>query len=402
MISAKIKNFFIAKKDDHFPIAKDGKEVLFMLIPWSLGWIHEINIPLARTLFWFFGHPLVYFWLLPAYIMYYVFLPQLAGGKLFSENAARLVFLLFIVFSIPVGVHHQFTEPGISQNTKWIHSIFTFLVGLPSLITAFTVAASLEYAGRKHGATSLFGWMAKLPYFDKNRYLFSYLITGLIIFIFGGITGIVNASYKLNLVVHNTAWISGHFHLTVAGPVILAMLGGALYMVEQITGKTCPTRGLAVAFPYLWMLGLFLMSSGLMLGGLHGEPRRTNLGLSYLNPNSELYRPDWEFYTTLTVIGGTVLFIAAILYFISFFGTLIWNQEKEPSLQFPTSESITQEARIPYLDMFMPWIAVLILLIAIAYTPTIVEVVENTYENAPEYKIDAPVPYRQLIQPTNR
>ncbi len=55
---------------------------------------------LYQHLFWFFGHPLVYFWLLPAYVMYYTMLPKLAGGKLFSDLAGRLVFMLFIVFSV--------------------------------------------------------------------------------------------------------------------------------------------------------------------------------------------------------------------------------------------------------------------------------------------------------------
>ncbi|MDH3652158.1 MAG: cbb3-type cytochrome c oxidase subunit I, partial [Saprospiraceae bacterium] len=86
-------------------------ELLVMLLPWSLGWTESINVPLARTLFWFFGHALVYFWLLPAYVMFYTMLPGLAGGKLYSENAGRLVFFLFLILSIPIGVHHQFGDP---------------------------------------------------------------------------------------------------------------------------------------------------------------------------------------------------------------------------------------------------------------------------------------------------
>ena len=54
-------------------------EVIVQLIPWSLGWTATVDVVLARTLFWFFGHPLVYFWLLPAYVMFYVMLPTLAG-----------------------------------------------------------------------------------------------------------------------------------------------------------------------------------------------------------------------------------------------------------------------------------------------------------------------------------
>ena len=169
-------------------------EVLVMLVPWSLGWTQEINIMLARTLFWFFGHALVYFWLLPSYIMFYTMLPKLAGGKLYSGNAGRIAFFIFLILSIPIGVHHQFGDPSIGRGVKLTQSILTFGVAIPSFITAFTIAASLEYAARKRGATGLWSWIWKLPFFRKDVYLFGYLINGLILFIFGGLTGLVNAS----------------------------------------------------------------------------------------------------------------------------------------------------------------------------------------------------------------
>ncbi len=71
-------------------------EMLFQLIPWSLGLEARIDPLLARTLFWFFGHPLVYFWVLPAYMIWYTVLPREAGGKLFSEPLGRMVFTLFL------------------------------------------------------------------------------------------------------------------------------------------------------------------------------------------------------------------------------------------------------------------------------------------------------------------
>ena len=120
-------------------------EILFLLLPWSLGWTQTVNVPLARMLFWFFGHALVYFWLLPAYVMYYTMLPKLCGGKLYSDFAGRFTFLWFILFSAPVGLHHQFTEPGINSSWKYLHAFFTVLVAIPSLAHRF-------HARRKHGA----------------------------------------------------------------------------------------------------------------------------------------------------------------------------------------------------------------------------------------------------------
>src|SRR5690606_38709316 len=83
--------------------------MVFFLIPWSLGLIDAVDPQLARTLFWFTGHPIVYFWLLPAYVSWYGLMPRQAGGELVSDGLARLAFLMFLLFSTPVGFHHQFT-----------------------------------------------------------------------------------------------------------------------------------------------------------------------------------------------------------------------------------------------------------------------------------------------------
>jgi cytochrome c oxidase subunit 1 len=112
-------------------------EVVFQLIPWSFGWNDRINVELSRTLFWYFGHPLVYFWLLPAYIYWYVNIPKIVEGKIFSNSLPRLTFILFILYSIPVGFHHQLMEPGISSFWKFLQVVLTMLVVIPSLMTAF-------------------------------------------------------------------------------------------------------------------------------------------------------------------------------------------------------------------------------------------------------------------------
>ena len=367
-------------------------EILVLLLPWSLGWTESINVPLARTLFWFFGHALVYFWLLPAYVMFYTMLPKLAGGKLYSDNAGRLVFFLFLILSIPIGVHHQFGEPSITRGVKLFQSILTFGVALPSFITAFTIAATLEYAGRKRGATGLFNWMGRLPFFDPDRYLFAYLITGLILFIFGGLTGLVNASYSLNNMVHNTAWVPGHFHMTVAGPVFLGIIGMSLYMISKLTGKEVKMKKIAVIVPHLWMIGVLIFSTGLMWGGLIGEPRRTNMGISYLDPESPLYRPDWVITSGLGVLGGVIMFSAAGLFFIVLIRTLMAPRTEEAGLQFPEYEAYHDEPRVPLLDKFRPWLIVMVLIIVMAYVPAFLNVFEFTGSNAPPYSPDNPIP----------
>jgi cytochrome c oxidase subunit 1 len=373
-------------------------EVLVLLLPWALGWKQTVNVTLARTLFWFFGHALVYFWLLPAYIMFYNFLPKLAGGKLFSELAGRIALFGFLLFSVPVGVHHQFSDPSITKGIKIFQSLLTFGVAIPSFITAFTIAASLEYAGRRRGAKGLLGFFGKLPYLDQDRYLFAYMISGLFLFIFGGVTGIVNSSSELNSVVHNTAWLPGHFHMTVAGPVFLSIIGMSLYLYSQNSGKKVFMPKVAVIIPYLWVIGILIFSTGLSWGGLLGEPRRTNLGLTYLNPKNELFTPEWVPTTLLALLGGIIMFIAGMLFLVVFFGTMFKKRTEEPVLEFPQSEYLHQEKRIPLFDSFKPWLVTMAIVLVIAYVPAFLDATRNPGPGAPRYTPDNPVPVQTTKQ----
>jgi len=367
-------------------------EVLVQLLPWSLGWTPGVNIMLSRTLFWFFGHPLVYFWLLPTYMMYYTMLPKLAGGKLFSDFAGRFTFMAFILLSCPLGLHHQFADPGITTTSKGIQTVLTLFVAIPSLLTAFTLAASLELGGRNRGGQGLFGWWKKLPYFEGERWLFPYLFCGLIIFLFGGITGIVNASYSMNNVIHNTSWLPAHFHLTLGGPVFLGILGGSLFMITGLLKRPVVSTTMAMIVPYMWMIGTFIFSSGLFLNGLRGAPRRTNMGMTYLNPASPSYRPDWWLGANMGMIGGCIMGLACVLFFTVLIRSLL--AAPDPALAnvpfaLPMSEPYHDE-NMPAVRNFTPWVTVAVLLCVAAYYVPIRDIVKNGEITKPGFTPDNP------------
>ena len=374
-------------------------EVLFQLLPLSLGLVQEINPSLAMTLFWAFGHPVVYFWLLPAYVMLYTVLPKIVTGegKLYSDGAARLVFILFLILSFPVGLHHQFTEPGITNNYKLIHALFTLGVAVPSMITAFTVAASLEYSIKaKYPETkdSYLYWLAKIPYIslEGNRWLVSYFMAGLFLFFVGGITGIINASYNMNQVVHNTSFVPGHFHTTVGGLVTLVFLGMSLYFLSQLTGKEIRFKGLAVLAPWLWWQGMLIFEYAMSVAGFHGFPRRTNTGISYLNPESPLYRPEWVGYAELSVFAGVLIVVGFVFWAISFFGTLLSPATKEADLEIPTAEAYHDE-KMPALQKLAPWVVFSSLLFLVSYIPALYDVTKRgVFFDSPGYNDKNPVP----------
>jgi cytochrome c oxidase subunit 1 len=258
--------------------------------------------------------------------------------------------------------------------------VLTFLVAVPSLMTAFTVAASLEHGARQKGGTGLFAWWGKLPHFDSRQWLFPYLFVGLVIFILGGLTGLVNASYGMSALVHNTAWIPAHFHLTVAGPVFLGILGMSLYLALGILGKECKAPRAAVAVPYLWLVGVFTFSAGLFYGGLNGVPRRTNLGLSFLDPTSNTFRKDWVIGEYLGALGGCVMGLAVALFFYVLVRSLFAprSEHAADSFALPTAAAYHDED-VPAVRNLTPWVVAGIVAILISYLPPLVQVLSANY-----------------------
>jgi cytochrome c oxidase subunit 1 len=94
---------------------------------------------------------------MPAYIAFYTLVPQAAGGRLYSDTMGRLTFIMFLLFSVPVGIHHLFADPEVGVGFKFIQSFLTFLVALPTLLTVFSICASLEIAGRHRSGRGLLG-----------------------------------------------------------------------------------------------------------------------------------------------------------------------------------------------------------------------------------------------------
>jgi len=351
-------------------------EVLFMLIPWSFGWIDTINIMLSRTLFWYFGHPLVYFWLMPAYIAWYVCLPKILGTKVFSDSLARLAFVLFIIFSVPVGFHHQLLEPGISAGWKYLQVFLTMVVVIPSLMTAFTLFATFETAGRQKGAEGLFGWLRFMPWGDA-RFLAPFI--GMVFFIVGGASGIVNASNQLNQVVHNTLWVTGHFHIPVGTTVALTFFGVGYWLIPYLTKRVFTPRmnKLAVVQSLIWALGMFIMSAAMHAGGLLGMPRRTAF------TDYQGMAADWIPLQVVMAVGGVILFVGIVLEVIIMLNLMFFAPKGQT--EFQLAEVDTEQAlhTPPVLERWGVWLAITAVLVVVAYTVPIVDMIQNAPPGSP-------------------
>ncbi|GAA0355258.1 b(o/a)3-type cytochrome-c oxidase subunit 1 [Bacillus horti] len=355
--------------------------VLFQFIPWSFGWVESINILLSRTLFWYFGHPLVYFWLLPAYMCWYVIIPKIIGGKVFSDALARIAFILLFLFAIPVGFHHQLLESGISPFWKYLQVVLTFMVVIPSLMTAFSMFATFELTGREKGAKGMFGWLKKLPWGDAR---FFAPMMGMIVFIPAGAGGLINASFQLNQVIHNTMWVVGHFHLTVGTSVALTFFGAAYWLVPYLTGRkrTKILNRLGIIQTILWTIGMFFMSSAMHVSGLLGAPRRTDLTTYGDHPVAL----SWIPYKTAMAIGGSLLFFAILIFIFIMIRSAFFSPRGNE--EFPIAEPNPASGSTPkFLDNWNLWIAISIILIVLAYIVPVIEMIQYAPPGSPGFKL---------------
>jgi cytochrome c oxidase subunit 1 len=332
---------------------------MLLLIPWSMGLTSGINVELTRLLFWYFGHPLVYFWIMGAYLLWYNVVPVTYGGRVFSDALTRVAFLILLVLSTPVGIHHQFLEPGVSAVWKWLHTFTTYGVVIPSFMTAFAIFASFELAGRRQGRSGFVAIVRGLPWDNPT---FTGAALGMILFMGGGLGGIVNASYSLDVLVHNTMWIVGHFHITVGGPVALTFLGAAYWLVPALTGRKLWAPKLALLQTYTWFAGMVLMSVALHWSGILGSPRRTS-DVTYFGAAGAA---SWHLEMVLAAVGGTVVFASVLMFVAVAVGTRFTNVPATTEVVFaePEEEAL---ATPPVLDALGRWAAVALVLAVLAY-----------------------------------
>jgi len=335
-------------------------ELLFQVIPAALGLKAEMDVGLSRTLFSWTLHAIVYFWLIPSYIAFYTMVPQAAGGRLYSDTMGRLTFVLFLIYSLPVGLHHLLMDPQQSNAFKFLQVALTALVSVPTLLTVFTIGASLEIAGRLRGGRGLFGWIAALPW-ERPMVLatgLAFLMLGL-----GGFGGLINMSYGMNAMVHNTSWVTAHFHLIFGGTVVIMYFAIAYAIWPTLTGRAAPSLALQRLQLWLWFIGMLVMTLPWHTLGLLGQWRRVAT-FNYADPIIAAWGP----WVIVSLIGGVILLASGLLFV---YNLLEFNVAREPNAEAPGAlyaTAVHPPARVPAtLNGFRLWNALVLVLMVLAY-----------------------------------
>jgi cytochrome c oxidase subunit I len=355
-------------------------ELLFQIIPAALGLTTTIDAGLARVFFSWTLHAIVYFWLMPTYIAYYTIVPRAIGGRLFSDPMARISFALFLVVAMPIGVHHLFTDPQVGAGFKFMHSVFTALVALPTLLTVFTICASVEIAGRLRGGKGMLGWLSVLPWRNPMMLAaaFSFVMLG-----FGGAGGLINMSYQLDSSIHNTQWITGHFHLIFGGAIVIMYFAIAYDLWPHLTGRGLDSLRLMRMQLWTWFVGMIVLTFPWHYVGILGMPRR----MAFYDYSDPSIAPQ-ALPVIASVAGGAILVVSGALFIAVLVRGHLAGHVQPGEYRF--SVAAHQPKTLPAaLNGFGLWVSLMLALTVVNYGFPIVHLISLQNTSVPIVRIGA-------------
>jgi cytochrome c oxidase subunit I len=295
----------------------------------SLGVVKEVNPLVYRTIWWAFGHSSQQINVAAHVSIWYAIAAIAFGAKPMSERVSRGAFLLYILFLQLASAHHLLADPGLSTGWKVVNtSYFMYFAVLASMIHGLTVPGSIEVAQRQKGYTKgLYEWLRKAPWGNP---VFSGMFISLIGFGFlGGISGVMMGTEQLNMLIHNTIYVPGHFHATVVVGTTLAFMALTYFLIPVLFQREMINPGLARWQPYLFGLSMYFFCLVMMGAGTLGVSRRhwdmafSGAALSYEWPGAAYLMMG------LVGIAGVAAIAGGAIYVYVTVGSLLWGKRLE-------------------------------------------------------------------------
>ena len=251
-----------------------GAIILIPTFLMSIGLINEVDPLIYRTIWWAFGHSSQQINVAAHISIWYAVAAIAFGAKPMSERVSRGAFLLYILFLQLASAHHLLADPGISTEWKVVNtSYFMYFAVLASMIHALSIPGAMEVAQRARGYNKgLFEWLRKAPWGNPT---FSGVFIALVGFGFlGGITGVMMGTEQLNLLIHNTIYVPGHFHATVVIGTTLTFMALTYFLIPVLFQREMIAPGLAKIQPYLFGFSMYFFCLVMMGAGTLGVSRR--------------------------------------------------------------------------------------------------------------------------------
>lgn len=253
---------------------------------------------LYEHMFWIYSHPAVYIMILPAMGVVTEIFPVFSKKTIFGYKAIAFSSLGIAFFGYVVWGHHMFTS-GMSDTSRIIFSLITFLVAVPTGVKVFNWVSTL-YRGSIRLDSPLL-----------------YSLTFIFLFSIAGLTGLIIGTLSLNLYLHGTYFIVGHFHYTMFGGAGFGFFAGLHYWFPKMSGRMYRERTAKVAW-LIMFIGFNILYFSMFILGLQGMPRR------YFQ-----YLPRFHTNHVISTVGSWILAVGLILMFGNFIQS-IFKGKKAP------------------------------------------------------------------------
>ena len=308
-----------------FTIAS-GAIILIPTFLLSVGVINAVDPLIYRTIWWAFGHSSQQINVAAHISIWYAVAAIAFGAKPMSERVSRGAFLLYILFLQLASAHHLLADPGVSTAWKVVNtSYFMYFAVLASMIHGLTIPGAIEVAQRAKGYNKgLFEWLQKAPWGNP---VFSAMFISLIGFGFlGGISGVMMGTEQLNMIIHNTIYVPGHFHATVVIGTTLSFMAMTYFLIPVLFRREMIQPGLARWQPYLFGFSMYFFCLVMMGAGTLGVSRRhwdmtfSGAAMAYEWPGAA--------YLMMGLVGvaGVAAITGGAIYIYITVGSILWGK----------------------------------------------------------------------------
>ncbi|HET9909493.1 MAG TPA: cbb3-type cytochrome c oxidase subunit I [Anaerolineales bacterium] len=273
------------------------------------------NPVLFQHMFWFYSHPAVYVFVLPGLGVISELLPVFVRKPLFGYRWIAMSSLGIAFVGFTVWAHHMFTS-GMNEYLRVPFMYSTLLVAVPTGVKFFSWVATI-WGGKISAPTPML-----------------FVIGAIIVFLIGGLTGPPNAAIALDLHLHDTYFIVGHFHDTIFGGFVFPFFAAIYYWFPKATGRRMNEFWGKIHF-WLMTPSFFVLTFGMMVVGLRGMRRRIvdydpALGIDGAH--------------LILTISAFLIAISVLIFFVNFFHSIkngekaegnLWNS-RSPEWQVPS------------------------------------------------------------------
>ncbi len=313
-----------------FTIAS-GAIILIPTFLWSVGYISHIDSVMYKLVWWGMGHSSQQINVAAHVAVWYAIIAITIGAKPLSEKVSRTAFFLYILFLQLACAHHMLVEPGLSAEWRIFNTSYAlYLAVLGSMIHGMTVPGAIEAAQRKNGYNNgVFEWLRKAPWSNPA---FAGMFLSLVMFGFlGGISGVVLGTEQINLILHNTIYVPGHFHATVVAGTTLAFMAVTYLLLPLIFQRQVIWPAMARWQPYLFGIGVAGISLFMMGAGTLGVSRR-HWDITFSDAQVTFDYPATAFLMMgLNGIFAVIASIGGIMYVLITVGTVFFGKKVDAS-----------------------------------------------------------------------